>query len=416
MNRQNIQIPHLGIIRFFVHLPFAYMIAVMFFIPDGDSYITWFMVPAILLAFYYRFKTSNWGVGPYRSLIYPIFVYTLVLSISYLTQGGFASAVRPFVFFSFFLYLSLPVLTSLEKLRYLFILSGFELAAVSFYQHTFLHVSRASGFTNPIFWGTFSCCNALLCLYLAELVKSNWIRYAFWLASLFSVYAMILSKTRGVFLAIVPILIIYCVYIFRTARHPKLFIAAVMGTMLLILIYQQDSIMPRVQTAVSQVKNYVMISPADDAKKAAPVYRTSVGVRLVEWKFSLSVFKESPIWGLGRKGAERAKERYVREGLSPSALLMFKKGHVHNQYLQELVVRGLMGVFALIALLFVPLQQGMRRAKENDWTGYAIISLSIAFATFCLTEATLKHPYKIYVYLFFMAFLFLVPRQTAAKR
>ncbi|MCW8893020.1 MAG: hypothetical protein OQL18_06850, partial [Deltaproteobacteria bacterium] len=110
-----------------------------------------------------------------------------------------------------------------------------------------------------------------------------------------------------------------------------------------------------------------------------------------------------------------AKERYVREGLSPKELLKFKKGHVHNQYLQELVMRGLLGVFALLALLFVPSKEGLRRIKENQWSGYAIISLSIAFATFCLTEAALKHPHKIYVYLFFMTFLFLLPRQPAAN-
>jgi O-antigen ligase len=194
------------------------------------------------------------------------------------------------------------------------------------------------------------------------------------------------------------------------------FLVTVLGITLLILIFQQHFFLPRVQTAISQVKNYVTISQAENAKKTASVYRTSVGVRLVEWDFSRLVFKESPIWGLGRKGAERAKERYVREGISPPALLMFKKGHVHNQYLQELVMRGLIGVFALIALLFVPLKQGMRRAKENDWTGYAIISLSIAFATFCLTETSLKHPYKIYVYLLFMAFLYLLPRQTTSDR
>ncbi|MCW8893511.1 MAG: hypothetical protein OQL18_09355, partial [Deltaproteobacteria bacterium] len=242
----------LGVMRFVAHLPFVYLICAMFFIPDGDSYITWFLVPSILISFFYRLKTSNWGVGAHKTIVYPVFVYTTVLTLSYILLGGFASAVRPFVFFSFFLYLSLPALTSLEKLRYLFILSGFELAAVSFYQHSFLHIGRIGGFTNPIFWGIFSCSTALICLFLAESVKSIWIKYSFWLASLLSVYAMILSKTRGVFLAIVPILIIYCVYIFRTAKRPKRFLVAFLGIVLLVLIYHQDSIQPRLQTAVSQ--------------------------------------------------------------------------------------------------------------------------------------------------------------------
>lgn len=387
-------------------LPIVYVVLFLFFIPDGDSYINWLFLAAIPVGLFYRMKISNWSIRQDGALFYPLSIYSSILLFSYVTMGGFASAVKPFIFSLVYLYACLPVLVDVDKLKYLFIISSLEMTVVSIYQHGYLHITRVGGFTNPIFWGIFSLCTSFMCLYLGETVKSGGGKLLFWLASFLSMYSVILSGSRGVWIAAVPIVIIYLVYIVRTKKHWKLFSVVFFGLLFLLFFTLQTVLVSRIKTAAIQTENYISSRSGGDVDDLNLARGTSVSLRFIMWEFSLRVFWENPIFGVGREGAEQAKLRYVKEGLSSPLLLKYQKGHVHNQFLQEIVMRGLVGLSALLALLFYPIKEGICRAKENDWSGYAIISLSFAFLTFCLTEAALKHPYKIYVYVLFMIFLF----------
>ena len=392
-------------------LPFVYVVVAMFFLPDGDSHINWLLIPAMVISLCYRFKISYWRIGRAQLFISPLVVYTLVLGISYLVQGGFASAVRPFFYSMIFLYLSEPLLPSLDRIRYLFIIAGFQLAIMTFYLHELSGIWRVGGFTNPIFWGIYAFCTALLCLYFAETAKVKWVKVLFWLSALLSAYAVVLSGTRGVWLASAPILVIYLIFIIKNARYPYRLIVGLGIALGIVVFLGFGPLNARIQDALSNThKYYSYVTSTRSTEGQAPdaVFNTSVGLRLAMWRFSLSAFRESPIWGLGRNGAEEAKKRYVEEGRSPPQLMKYQKGHVHNQYLQELVMRGLIGLSALLALIFVPIIEGWRRLRMNYWSGYAIISLSLAFAVFSLTESAFKHPYKSYVFIFYMSILFFI--------
>jgi O-antigen ligase len=129
-------------------------------------------------------------------------------------------------------------------------------------------------------------------------------------------------------------------------------------------------------------------------------FESSVGFRLLIWQFALDVAAEHPLFGAGNEQFQAYKQVWVDQGRYDPALVEFLPGaHSHNQYLQDLALRGVLGLAALLYLMAGP---GIRaiemiRARQSHLAsaGYLLLSLSLAYAVFSLTEVAFKHPEKI---------------------
>lgn len=386
-----------------VALPFVYFFNVLFFIPNGDQYLPWALLPAALGGLVLRRRAGDWSMHGLGPLLLPLLVYSTVLAVSHLTLGGFESTLKAFVVICLFLYLAGPRLRLPITLRFLPLVAAFQLVVLTAYQHHVTGLYRAPGFTNELFLGMFAFVIALLNLYLADTSRQRAIHHLHLLGALLAMYAVTLTQSRGVLIAIVPVALIYLWYGLRTAQMARAFSARLLIIICMVAtMFLTPQVLQRFEEGIGNLRGDTSASVDSLAYQ-----HSSVGFRLLMWRFSLESFKASPVWGLGRQGFEERRRGFVESGrVLQSRQALFLATHAHNQYLQELVMRGLIGLGALLWLWLGHLQAGRRLTRQSPWAGYAILSLVSAFMTFGLTEVALKHDEKIYTYLMSLAFLY----------
>jgi O-antigen ligase len=114
--------------------------------------------------------------------------------------------------------------------------------------------------------------------------------------------------------------------------------------------------------------------------------------RLVLWKTNWSIFKESPLIGIGYgENKRRLREYFNRLGLPQNQF----EGHAHNQYLHFLAGTGIIGLFFYLAWCFnflkITLQlYNQSKEKENLELSLLFLGLFMAQVAFhfgSLTEA-----------------------------
>lgn len=126
-------------------------------------------------------------------------------------------------------------------------------------------------------------------------------------------------------------------------------------------------------------------------------YFSGLTVRLAEWECAKEVIIESPIIGHGIGDAKtKLLESYERKG--------FKVGieygyNCHNQYLESWVVNGLLGVFALLGILWAFLRRAIR---NHD----VILAMVILFVFLSMaTESMLERHWAVTLLGSFILFL-----------
>ena len=85
---------------------------------------------------------------------------------------------------------------------------------------------------------------------------------------------------------------------------------------------------------------------------------TSLGARFEMWKSALEMAKEKPLFGWGIQGATEKRKQETEEKIATGNIGQFT--HAHNQYLDDLSKRGVVGLLALLAVLFIPLRAFMK--------------------------------------------------------
>jgi O-antigen ligase len=133
----------------------------------------------------------------------------------------------------------------------------------------------------------------------------------------------------------------------------------------------------------------------------------SVDLRLSMWSGGLKAFKQQPIAGYGYQNTGLEASRHVNGSFAKA----FIKGQkmLHNDYVNSLVGFGILGLLALLALLFFPLIIFFKRLKVNKgYTRNTIgILLVIALSVFAITDSIYSHSVMRSFVVFFLGFLLL---------
>ena len=79
---------------------------------------------------------------------------------------------------------------------------------------------------------------------------------------------------------------------------------------------------------------------------------TSVGLRLEMWKSSLPALKKLPLTGYGLRNTNPIVAQYANDNTKET---IGRFNHLHNEYLSHLVAKGVLGLIAVLTLLFIPL-------------------------------------------------------------
>jgi O-antigen ligase len=260
---------------------------------------------------------------------------------------------------------------------------------------------RAAGFTNPIQFGNISLLLGVLCL--AGMTWATSQRQAvFWTGLMLAgaelgILGSIFTGSRGSWISL-P----FCVVVLYLCRRGainkfQLIVGAIAAITFFAAVYAIPSIdvKARIQQAVTETSGYAHDGNAEN----------SSGARLEMWRVGLAIFPQHPWLGWGKQGYMNKKNQLIESGTASE--IIKDHTHLHNEYLDALVKRGLPGLASTLVLYLVPLLLFATRIKKAGPNGrpYAVagVLLIVCYLGFGLTQAFLTHNNGVTLFAFLLA-------------
>jgi O-antigen ligase len=194
----------------------------------------------------------------------------------------------------------------------------------------------------------------------------------------------VLSAARGGWFAL-P-LIVLPLFFYRKKISKGEYIALFSFILLLLLIFFSTDIdWVGVQQRLNDIKYDIQQYQTGNAA-------TSIGVRFELWKAALKIFSEHPFFGAGPDLKPLLQQLSSRGELEGAATYY---SHVHNEILNVLAIRGVVGLLGLLLLYIAPLMFFLKiffQGKEiNQSYALAGLILVISFISFGFTQVLFTH-------------------------
>lgn len=277
---------------------------------------------------------------------------------------------------------------------------------VALWQFAQADLMRAQGFMNPIQFG--NLCLLMGCMCLAGLGWAYHQRQPrawallFLIAAMMGVASSFFSGARGGWIAL-PVMLVLLYLCFRSLiRRRVLWLGFLLVTGLVAVLYVIPS--TGVQLRLEQM------SEGLGAYLRGTYVDQSIGVRLEMWRAALTIATQKPWLGWGESAylepmLQLIAQPEIREQVAGL-------DHLHNDVLDTLVKRGLLGLMALLAVYMVPLALFARaywRAAPGDYRvrSFALCGLLLitGVVIFGFTQAFLRHNSGVTLYAFYMVVL-----------
>ena len=292
-----------------------------------------------------------------RVLFWTFFIFSISMFFAaYVDVGG---AMRDLDLPSRYL-LALPVMFLLliglnqkEWLWYGVICGPIIALFVALYDLLVLGDSRAHGWEHPILFGNIAMLLGFLSFSAAIYFFSqkNFYLLSFALiGGVCGVAVSVLSGTRGGWVA-VPLLLFFLFWECRdllSKKTLKMVSAIICTSIFLLVAIPQTGVQTRAGQAVENITSY--INGETD---------TSVGLRFEMWKAAIYMFKESPLLGVGGSQAKNIRKELAEKGYISVNAVDFSTAH--NEYLEALAERGIVGLVFLLGLYLIPLKLFLRK-------------------------------------------------------
>ncbi len=378
----------------------------------GHSYAPFFIFLLSWTAFTEKFKSTIDNDD--KKLIGAFYLYFLVVLLDTLIHeeplSNLDLAVR-FAIGGWFIYY-----LSRYQLSHAMLWTGLVIGAISagiyaIYAQQFLGMVRVKpeglSSLNEIHFGNLSMMMAMCCF--AGIFWANTLKYRriaisiLFVAGLLAVIASLLSGTRSGWLGSPFVLL--ALYSFF-ADHFSKKVAVSTATLILAIIIAIVAIpQTHVQGRVLQAKDDIMHYLDGNSS-------TSSGLRFEMWRSGYAAFKEKPILGWGEQNFYQRQKELVDELQFNPLILTFN--HLHNQYVEELAKRGIIGLASLLLLFVVTMRLFFKRLRSpNDkvraLAAAGVISV-ICMIDFCFTQAMLRITSGVMVFIYFIVFFWAVMR------
>ncbi|OOF49338.1 RfaL protein [Rodentibacter trehalosifermentans] len=224
-------------------------------------------------------------------------------------------------------------------------------------------------------------------------------------ASFFGIVGSILSTARGGWVAL-PIMLVVMLWIYRHSLSKKFFFGVIsLFTLALVGISQMPN---------SRVMERLSLIQHDIARYEKNNANTSLGLRFEMWKSAALMIKEKPILGWGEQGATEKRKQDVETKTVAGNIGQFT--HAHNQYLDDLSKRGVMGLIALLGILLVPLYQFKRRLNSPVSVVKLVATLGtvhiLSIMIYCLSQGFFTHNSGNIFYLFLTVVFYALLKQA----
>jgi len=187
--------------------------------------------------------------------------------------------------------------------------------------------------------------------YLKE-KRNAWVVIAFSCAFL-GVLASLLSGARGSWV-VAPFILFSLLFVNRHLITKKI------AGLLVIVIVSSAALSYKIveQRFQNAMVDLTKFSEQSDSE-------SSLGARIEMWKSGYYTFIENPVFGIGYEVRQDYKKNLVERGLVAPVVLKFTR--LHNSYMEELSVKGVIGLITLLLFFGVPLYLIFKRGDlKND--------------------------------------------------
>ncbi|MGO2323690.1 O-antigen ligase family protein [Vibrio casei] len=384
-----------------IYLPFIWLGTGLCLLDEGRSIMTKVLVVAIV-ALLIKYRQSSWSLKSktkqQRYTCLAMLIFVLYLFGLQLYHGADEGLIRVVLLTSAYFYLFPLERFDKNWLIGALIANGFLLAIFIYHYEFTLHAQRLVGMEpnrvgplNAIPFATY-CLLAAISQCYHTLIHKHWvIKCLLIVSAVVSTSAILFTESRGVFLALVSVFILYFIHIL--CKQPKSTILKIIPVILLLLggiaVLQKDDIQSRyTQTLweIQQLQNNNM--------------GTSMGLRLQFWKSGTHTITDYPIFGIGNDHFRPEFKKHYEQGLITKLAYQYSPMHYHNQYVDMTVKNGLIGL-----LLFLSIAWCIYQGSQISLPKYLLLGLFIA----SLTDVPFAHLALGYFALLLLLFSMTIP-------
>lgn len=355
----------------------------LFIVPSGASYLSNLIVLSSFFGIinYLVGKKRNVGLRDKR-ILFVFAAYAAVILVNRQIHGDSSWIMRNLLYvvvFSCFIprekiILNIGMLSA--------IMGGISIGALGIWQY---HngVDRVEGYTNAILFSQAALVMFILNMCVVLSPQRLIISIFSSVAMLGSLYALYQSQSRGVWIA--AIFIILMVLFFKLRHRPiRLSIIIVVFIISIISLYQYSPI----------VQQRVLDAASDLDKIQLNSFDTSWGLRLMAWKSAWFGFLENPLFGVGSSGLERLRLEQLKSGIVDQFYINYGMYHAHNQFMQNLLIRGIFGGVVASLIMVYPLL--IARNAFGIISASALVPVGIVICS--LSDVPLEHQNTLYLY------------------
>ena len=397
--------------KLFINASIFLFFTLLLMFPKGYNYgSTALLVLSILFLCYLLYKRVNFlEVVKQNKVIFVVTTFYFLVSLFFIFFHGekinlIYNPLRAFLFLSVIVSIVYSSV-KFDILLYSIPLGSFISGVVALYQYYIL--SLESAFYNQMkiqsgdiamSLGLFSFVIAFHLLDVNKHKKKLVALVIFF--GIFGVLASLLSFARGGWVGI-PILLLILIFLYRHLLSKKLLLLGGITFLCIIsvVLTTNNKLVNRLSEAQYELKLYLS---GDDKV-------SSIGERLDMWKIGSKAFLEHPISGWSLKELDYYKKDLSDKNIVTKASISFS--HLHNQFIDELAKKGILGGVAILGIFLVPLCSFYRKQKKflNNKKIKLLTTLGIVHVlstmSYCLTQAFLTHNSG-NIFYFFVLFLF----------
>lgn len=296
-----------------------------------------------------------------------------------------------------------------QKIFFIVLLSGVIAGGGAYYEYFFLSLRAGTTVINAIPFATYAAIIFFTSIFLAKDVllqlkvykKSYYVFFSVSLILCFS--AIILSMTRGIWLATVFVIIIFMVANIKTLFKRKCNFLWLLIIITLAFSASFEMISARVTATQLEFKNI-----------SANNQNSSIGIRLQLYKTGLKHFITSPIFGISYEKDIQLSTEDLKEGNITAVVYPFLKiNHYHNQFIYQLVYTGIFGLCLFLLYMFtLPfILRNKHGALRN-----VVVSVILVIIIAGITDIPFRHAHITYLFSMLMGILIISDGNSIEKR
>ena len=380
-------------LKLFINTSIFCFFTLLLVFPKGYNYgSTALLVVSILFVFYSIYKKFKITeiIKQNNPIFFVISLYFLNALFFIILHGDkfklIDNPLRAFLFLSVIIFVIYSKV-KFDVLLYSIPVGSFVAGLVALYQYYILHLPAAFNEQMKIQSGDIAMSLGLfsfiIALYLFD-IKKNRLALVTAIAGLFGVLASVLSFARGGWVG-VPLIFVFVLYMYRNMISKKLLSAVVLSILVGgISLSTNEQFVGRILDVKNNLSHY-----SQNSKDG------SIGARLDMWKMGVDAFIEHPISGWSLKALDEYKKSLADKGIVSREFTVYS--HLHNQFIDELAKKGILGGVAILGIFLVPLCSFYRKQKKfpNNKKIKLLTTLGIVHVlstmSYCLTQAFLTH-------------------------